>query len=804
MASATMTPPQAQQSPMSTAPPVRPGQQERSPSVPLVKDPDTIKSEFGMTSDSGLEQTFLECWREHKMMWADERDRRVQRALRAIEYDNGNQYISWDPSSGRYINPFSDMIGGSVFDQQGQRVYNKVNNVCQWARKITVATLTRAIPHVEWQPGDSESDLDNRTAKAKSQASRKIGRDNHEDEMLELAVEYLFNTGSYFRHIYWSMDERVTGTQMQPEMGMQNRPVLPARYTCPQCGQDTPAPPMPPGQEPPPVQCLQCGAKLGSAYFHPGVSMPMPVVVGQREVPIGAVQQDIWNLLNVNTMPNVDTSKGSVIVKLPLLDLECEITRGAFRTMYPGAWDYATSANPESGAQDSGASRDARFKATSPTLVASMAMSDRMPTYHRLWVTEEFCRMTDDKEKADQLTEIVTKDGREKGCCAVILNDKIIDIQHSDMTKCFTWAGTKRAAGTYPPAIIEPGLDIQDTINDRSNSADEYHDRLGCPPILFNETMISSGLSGKFLGSGTMLGVPVNQDMGRTMEGAFFQPKFQMDNGVYEWIQSRLMFFQLLIGCQPQTFGGSDPNIQTKGGQEQALGTAMQILMLTLKQVRRETANASELSVDCLTANSTGDIKSVVQSDEAVDYKTELIKLADLKAGKASAYPEAAEGYPIDYEEQRQLYKELVLAAKDNPIIGEVLASYEAQRMAMRYLGPPDLELPTKNARDKVLRDLGELAKGQPMPSVDPTTGQQVMMPSVLPDKDVDGPTISTVSIPLTINYILKNYELAQTNPPVFENLKAYLRICKQFDMMQQEQAAMAAAPPQDAPPPTQ
>lgn len=758
-----------------------------------------VKQAFGLTGP--MENALLDCWKLHREMWMEERDMRLRRALRAIEYDNGNQYICWDPASSSYLSPFSDVVTGSVFDQSKPQVYRKVTNVCQWARKIIVSVLTKQIPHTEWWPADSNSDLDNRTAKAKSQAARKIGRDNHSDEQIELAAEYLVNTGSYFRHIFWSMDERANGTRMEPEIGWQDRPLLPARYQCPDCDATVPAPQL--RQEPQGAPCPQCGRKLGSAHFYGGVSVKVPVVTGQREVPIGLVRQDLWSMLNVDTMPNVDTSKGNPVLRFPMLDLQMEITRGAFRTMFPGAWEEIGGAQPEGGVLDSGVARDARFRASAPSMMANMAMSDRMPTYHRLWMTEEFCRMHDSREVGDELAELVTQDGREEGACAVIVNDKIVDIQHSGMSKCWTWCGTKRGSGTFPAALIEPGLDVQDRINDRSNSSDEYLDRMGCPPIFYDQTMITAALSGQFLPPGTLKGVPANRDMQRKLSDAFFQPTFHQDNAVYEWIQQSMQLFQLLIGCQPQMWGGSDPNVKTAAGQQQALNTATAILMLTLKQMRREDANASLISVDCLIANAQGNIKSVIKSDDSNDFKTEIITLADLTQGTADSYPEASESYPVSYEDQRDLYKELILAAKDNPIVQEILESYKMQRIALRYVGPPDAELPQKPARDKVLADIGMLVKGKPRPALDPTTRQPVMMPSVLPDRDVDGPTLDSVSIPVTIEYLLENYkQLSQTNPQAFANVKAYLRVCKQFSVQNQREKQLQAQPPQLALPP--
>jgi hypothetical protein len=63
-----------------------------------------------------------------------------------------------------------------------------------------------------------------------------------------------------------------------------------------------------------------------------------------------------------------------------------------------------------------------------------------------------------------------------------------------------------------------------------------------------------------------------------------------VDANIYSYGDSLVMLAQLLSGVQPQVFGGSDPNVQTKGGQAQMLNTALGRLALFLDQTREEHA----------------------------------------------------------------------------------------------------------------------------------------------------------------------------------------------------------------------
>ncbi len=55
-----------------------------------------------------------------------------------------------------------------------------------------------------------------------------------------------------------------------------------------------------------------------------------------------------------------------------------------------------------------------------------------------------------------------------------------------------------------------------------------------------------------------------------------------------------------------------------------------------------------------------------------------------------------------------------------NPLVMEVLDTFEARREAMRYLGPPDMELPETPFRYKVLADIQILISQPPLPTGEP------------------------------------------------------------------------------------
>ena len=766
-----------------------------SPRTPMLESPEDRLAKFGIGTEGkiNVEEKLIQVFRLHIEDWAIPYRVALREALRGIEYDKGNQYIAWDPFMMGFFNPFSGgMAGNPEGTQQGSddlNVYQNQCNVIQWLRRAWVSTLGADIPDLEWWPENSDSDQDNRASEVRGRVYRKISNDNKKKDVLEQCLEHLFLTGSYFRNIYWSMDKVLTGTHYEPEIGWADKVIAPDRYSCPSCGTDNPANIQNMAQGG--TQCMGCGRPLTSAHFFPSSKVKMPTIVGQKEVPNGQVRWNIFNLLNVRVMPTASTQNGGVLANTPLLDLQQDITAGALRMMYPGAWKQVRPNSIDNSFPDAELARIARIRVASPAYMYGIHNTKNIPTLHKVWFQPDAICALDDQNEADEIVDLITNGGKEEGCCAAILNDKIIDIRFGSMRKEWTWCGSSKGKGAYPPAPVRTALDFQDRINDRTNSVDEFHDRAGNPPILYNKTVFGDQLNGKFLPAGSLLGVAVNLDVGRKLDDTFWQPKFSMDNGIYQWIDKLIQLVQLLVGITPQTYGGSDPNIKTKGGQEQALQVAMGILWLYWSLVREEWTSSGELSVDLFAKNATTDQYNVIKQEDSPDFENEPIRLADI-SGHAHAYPEANQDYPIGYDKQREIFKELFMMAngkEPNPLVMEVLDTFEARRLAMRYLGPPDMELPETPFRYKVLTDISNIVNAeQPMITLagppDPMTGAPgaMQVPVCQPDKDFDD---LDVSIDTVVRYAIKNYkELA--GRPALDALRAYLKLAMQYRMQKQ------------------
>ena len=764
------------------------GAPEVSPRTPAGGDPDERKALFFKTQDpmklKRYEKHMVNIWKRHIEDWAIPRRMKLRDVLRAIEYNKGNQYISWDPFSFAYYNPFAvgSLPGQTEGSQQGTdeaNIYQATANIIQWLRRVWTSYLGGAVPRVEWWPGDSESDLDNRCAQARGRAYRKIAGDNMDKGFLALCLDYLFLTGSYFTYTKWSMDKSITGTHFEPIMGWQDQEILPNRYICPNCGTKTPANLDSIDRRPP---CPTCGRPLSSADFYPAQKIKMPVQTGQREVPNGQVRWDVWNILNMEGMPQASPQGGGVIGNSPLWDLSCLVTKGALRRMYPGAWEKLRNADQDTSGTDTEITRIAQIRALTPGTQRGVVVAPNQLSYHRVWFNPDAIYGLEDASKGEiqEMADLIRD-----GCMAVIQEDTILDIREAQATKELTWCGAEQDAGAYPPAPVMPALDFQDRINDRGNSIDEFHDRCGNPPILYDAYVFGDALNGKFLPAGSLLGTAANRDIGRKLSDGLWQPEFHMDNGIYNWLQELLQMVQLLVGVNPQSYGGSDKNIKTAAGQQQALSTSRAAQGGYYQSVTTEWAVRANLSVDCFANNATKDDYLITKSDDSADFLKEPIRLVDLRAN-AVARPEANQDYPIDYDQQRELYRELIGMAsgrEPNPLVMEILDTFENRRQAMLYLGPPDMELPEQVARDKVLKDITTImTTDQPIvPGQDPATMQPVEKPVVEPDYDIDRDYLIPVTIPTVVRYALKNYQMRQQKPQNWQALILYLQIARQY-----------------------
>jgi hypothetical protein len=146
-----------------------------------------------------------------------------------------------------------------------------------------------------------------------------------------------------------------------------------------------------------------------------------------------------------------------------------------------------------------------------------------------------------------------------------------------------------------------------------------------------------------------------------------------------------------------------------------------------------------------------------------------------------------------------RLTKLLTDGAK-NPLMMELLQPMKNRRIVARTLLPQDIEIPEEAGRLKVLEDISRMMQSNgPVPTINPMTGQPMMMPSVQPDKLVDDLQLTQQTVK---EYVTDNYwELKEQSPNQFADIMAYLQLAAQYEREQQIMNAPPVPPGPGGPP---
>lgn len=767
---------------------------EATPDNPILGTPEENAQKAGLSAKG--KENLLKIRQKYIEMWSLPRRVAVRNILRKFEYVKGNQYISFDPYNFAFYDPFDTSTSGS---QQGNDdgspgdIYCYVTNVVQWLLRVFVASLGGTLPATRFSPSDSTSDLDNRTAENASRANALVERWNNAKKMLKQRLCYLALGGVYFRHTRWVRDSRICGTMKEPVHEMRPTQVWPSHYHCQGCNTQTPATPgqaMTGSQ-----QCQNCGQPLSSEDFFPEYNTQMPVITGFKEVPKGQVRQNVYCSLQVQIAPWDDGSGQDPLTNTPILDLSVEMDKAALRANFPNEWAIGEASGEGGNSADGDLDRMARLRANIPGLTrgSGLMTSGQLPTYSRTWIQPLAFNSLEEQADAEEL-----KKAFPNGCVLVSVNGKFYDAQKDPLSEAWTMCTTGILPGPNSPAVLDPAMDFQDRINDIGNSTSEYFDRLASPSIIYDSKMITKGMNGRFMAPSSFFPAPANPQAGRKLSDSFFQPTFHIDNGWKDYMQLLVQYCQLLVGITPQMYGGHQQGIDTKGGQEQALDVATGINKLYWDQVREEDAQAAKLAVKCLADNATEDQFNVVDGDTGQNsYKNEDIEIENLK-GEFNAFPDEEQGYPISFEETREMLQNIIEQSAKNELVQELFQPMSNRRYFARFLAP-GLEIPGQNERYKVLKDIAMLMQGTPMPAQGPM-GEQIMMPSVVPDKDFDNLEVSQEAVQ---EFAEKNYELAKQRPVQFQNLRLYFTLCAQYSKEKAMEQASPVMPPGGGGPPT-
>ena len=737
---------------------------EHTPSDPMQGTADEPQNSAQLNEED--QQRLIALVRRYKDQWSQDRVVLMQRCLQNLEFFKGNQFISFGPGESEFFNAVDWMNQGEhAQDADDKDLYQYCNNFYQMLATGFVAALAPQVPKSKWMPEDAEQLSDVTTARAAQLLIDIIEQQNREQSLLKQQLLYLYTTGAVFRHTRYVVDGERAGTTREPVFNETETQLAPDRYHCFHCGATSPA------QEMDGQQCPHCSRPLGEDSFFPAEYGPVIQKVGEEEVPNGMVAQNLYSPLEVDCDPAANTLR-----QTPILNLEVEVHLGALRAAYPDMYEQI-SASPSSELSSNGSiDRIARQQVYAQTGTASSILQDQRPTLSRTWVQPWAFDLEDDREFGERMRAAYPA-----GLMLISTGATFLSAREASLTREWTWAGTHEGFGLFPPSIGDIVVPFQKRYNDMANILHEFMDRCSSGVTLANADLIDTkSMQGKPMLPGVLNLVKLKRTGAPgavRLADALYQFQFQMHEEALGYLDKLAYNAQMFAGIPPQVYGGSgDPSIETFGGQQQQLNSALGKLNIYWENLKEEHAQADELAVNCAKDNLTADMKQVIL-ERGSEFRNNYIRLDDLQ-GSVHAYADTDQGLPVTAAELRQRWMDLMQAAASNPLAQAIFDDPTNQEQAAAALGVPNMVVPGAAMRAKVLQIIDKLLQADALP--------------ILPDKDIDD---FTVLKQVVRQYCQENSDIPENNPAGWQNLLAYFTAAI---AMEAQQNAQPKVPPQE------
>jgi hypothetical protein len=755
---------------------------EHTPSDPMQGKADEPQNSAQLSEED--QQRLIALVRSYKDQWSQDRVVLMQRCLQNLEFFKGNQFISFGPGEAEFFNAVDWMNQGDhAQDADDKDLYQYCNNFYQMLATGFVAALAPQVPKSKWMPEDAEQLTDVTTAKAAQTLISIIEQQNSEQSLLKQQLLYLYTTGAVFRHTRYVVDGERAGTTREPVFNETETQLAPDRYHCFHCGTTSPAEAMPLDGH----RCAHCQRSLGEDSFFPAEYGPVIQKIGEEEVPNGMVAQNLYSPLEVDCDPAANNLR-----QTPILNLEVEVHLGALRAAYPDMYDQI-SASPSSELSSNGSiDRIARQQVYAQTGAASSILQDQRPTLSRTWIQPWAFDLEDDREFGERMRAAYPR-----GLLLVSTGATFLSAREASLTKEWTWAGTHEGFGLFPPSIGDIVVPFQKRYNDMANILHEFMDRCSSGVTLANADLIDTkSMQGKPMLPGVLNLVKLKRTGAPgsvRLADALYQFQFQMHEEAFRYLDKLAYNAQMFAGIPPQVYGGAgDPSIETFGGQQQQLNSALGKLNIYWENLKEEHAKADELAVNCAKDNLTADMRQVIL-ERGSEFRNDYIRLDDLQ-GSVHAYADTDQGLPVTAAELRQRWMDLMQAAASNPLAQAIFDDPTNQEQAATALGVPNMVVPGAAMRSKVLQIIDRLLNAEAVPVVDPRTGRPTgqVRPTIMPDKAIDD---FTVLKQVVRQYCQENSDIPDNNPAGWQNLLAYFTAAVAMEAQQKAEATQQIPP---------
>jgi hypothetical protein len=738
------------------------------------------------------------------------RRQEIRRIKQAHQFWRGLQYLWWDERDQNWHLPFEQkMMDNSSLEDLPR--YEFVTNIYQAFGLSMISVLSQDVPRVRFFPASAQAEEDVAAAKAATEVSGLVERNNRIGNLVADEAFNLWTDGKAGAYVRFVVDGQRFGFHPETEIGMREVRVGGDAYVCPECGAEErsagasgewrgsnsltiSAQAKASGSGDPgadirsevgansrpsivdPYTCSECGALLTEQDFVAAEMISVPTAQTRLRVPNGQEVITIVGALELKTPPWAND-----MAEYPYLQWNMEVHLARLRAAYPHAADKI---GPPVAASAQEYERLARLaQSQGGPLTEGGDFNINLITFQRTWLRPWAFFALDDKSLRDELLETFPD-----GAYVAFAGDVYCESRSENMDDHWRVIHALPGDGSSGrPALGDSLISVQERFNTLSNLQIETYE-YGIPPIYADSEVLDfDSLQSQTAEPGAHY--PARAKPGQSLASGFFQPEAASVPPDLAEHAANLMgpVAQFLTGAFPALFGGSMSNNDTAAGYSMARDQAMGRIGLVWRRMKFFHADVMLLAVDCFRKNRPNDVEVTLLGAGAA-FESKWIRLADLK-GNLLGYPETDEQYPTLWAQQRAVI--LQLMGSPDPQIQTMLSNPDNLALVKRLIGLDDLVIPDEESRTKQYREIAELVAAVPIVRRDDGSGVELTLPSVLPDEFADN---HAVELEACMRWFSSDAgQVAKIEAPAgYANVRAHAMFHREYLLKQQRQAAQA------------
>ena len=764
------------------------------------------------------------------------RRQEIRRIKQAHQFWRGLQYLWWSERDQNWHLPFEQKITDQSSLEDLPR-YEFVTNIYQAFGLSIIAVLSQDVPRVRFFPASAQQEEDVAAAKAATEVAELVERNNRIGNLIVEEAFHLWTGGKVGAYVRYVVDGQRFGFHPEAHLTARQVKVGDDVYRCRECGAETPAqrlsdgaapafgpvsadaseiaetnadagaqhgapsanagsltasvapfaelgapPQVPlPGFGPAGGMCPHCGAELALGDFVPADVVTVPAIETRLRVPNGQEAVTMVGSLELKTPPWATDAH-----EYPYLQWNMEVHQARLKAAYPHAADkIGPPVSPGASEQYERLARLAQSQGG--PLTEGGDFNINLITFQRTWLRPWAFYALEDKALRNELLNLFPD-----GSYCAFAGNTYCEARNESMDDHWRVLHAMPGDGSSGrPALGESLISVQERFNTLSNLQIETYE-YGIPPIYADSEVLDfDALQNQTAEPGAHY--PARAKPGQPLAAGFFQPAPAQVPPDLANHAANLMgpVAQFLTGAFPALFGGTMVNTDTAAGYAMARDQAMGRIGLVWRRMKFFHADLMLLAVDCFRKNRAGDVEVTLLGAGAA-FESKWIRLADLK-GNLFSYPETDEQYPTLWSQQRAVL--LQLLSNPDPKLQEVLSHPENMALIKRLIGLEEFIIPDAESRTKQYREIAQLVAEQPVVRVDPRTGQEAILPSLVPDAFADDHAVELDTCKRWFS--ADAGQVAKIESPAgYANVRAHALLHQQFLRQQEMQAAASAAVP--------